>query len=315
MLIIAVLLLVYIVSTQWLLYCNDAYIEANLIPITPRVSGYVIKAPVQNNQHVLQGDLLIQIDPTPFQLSVEEAQAALGEAIATIEVYQAKVAADQKAVAIDKDQVDLAVITLKRYQVLFTEGAVDAQTVSNQQSATNQFLNTYESAVGTLAQDTQNLNVQKANAANALSALHLAQYNLSLTTITAPADGYLNNVLTYVGTHLTENISTFGLVQDHSWRVIANYKEGVLARLKPGQTVLVQLSSNPWHIYIGKVDSFGHAVARTAVASNPAIPYIEPTTDWIRYPYRFPIQIDLPELPANAPIAMGADVRTLILAF
>jgi multidrug efflux system membrane fusion protein len=311
-LIIVLAIFLYQISGYLFLYCNDAYVEADLIPITPRVSGYLQQVPIHNNEHVKKGQLLLQIDPTPFQLQVEQQAAALQQAQAQLQVQIDKVQSDEASLAVAKDQLAIANTTLNRYVNLAEQQVIDQQTLNNQQAIQKSALANVITNSANLSSDQRTLAVVQAQVNNAKSALDLAKYNLSLTTITAPADGYLNHMLVYPGTHVTQDTPVFGLVSDNTWRVVANYKEGALAHLRPGQTAWVMLSTDLWHITIGKVKSYGRAVARDPSPADAALPYIEPTTDWIRYPYRFPVTIALPDQAPDSSIAMGADVRTLI---
>lgn len=62
---------------------DDAYINANIVQITPQVSGQVIKLDIQNNQFVKAGTLLFEIDPEPYNVALEKAKAQLAIALAT----------------------------------------------------------------------------------------------------------------------------------------------------------------------------------------------------------------------------------------
>ncbi|MDE2423675.1 MAG: HlyD family secretion protein [Betaproteobacteria bacterium] len=84
---ILVILIVVVLFTAWLLTHNhestdDAFIEANVVDISPHVGGYVSQVNVHDNQYVKQGELLALIDPRDFQIQVDVAQAALNAAIA-----------------------------------------------------------------------------------------------------------------------------------------------------------------------------------------------------------------------------------------
>lgn len=157
----------------------------------------------------------------------------------------------------------------------------------------------------------QKILVQQAQINNLANALAFARYQLSLTTIFAPATGYINHLRTYAGDYAQKGNPVFGLVVTKRFRIITNYKEYVVARLKPGQRVWIYLSTYPWQLWHGHVVSTGLAVAREATPPNATLPYIQPVTDWIRYPYRFPVTIAFdPPLPEK--LHMGADAKTLV---
>ncbi|MBX9700106.1 MAG: hypothetical protein K2X74_11765, partial [Acetobacteraceae bacterium] len=99
---------------------------------------------------------------------------------------------------------------------------------------------------------------------------------------------------------------------DGNWRVVANVAERHLPRVAPGRSVLVMLGSDTWRVHLGTVRSVGAAVARTPGPVG-VLPYIEPQTDWVRLPRRFPVEIDIPGLATRIPAFRGGNARVLVL--
>jgi multidrug efflux system membrane fusion protein len=103
------------------------------------------------------------------------------------------------------------------------------------------------------------------------------------------------------------------LVTDADWRLVANVAERHLRRLRPGQTVWVLLGSDPWRLHRGRVRSIAPAVlSAPANASEAVVPVVPPQTDWIRLPQHFPVEITLPDLPADVRLYHGATARVLV---
>ena len=302
----------YVFFTDIALYSNDAFVYTNFISISSQVSGSLIKVYVKNNQKVNAGDPLFDIDPTPFQLALQQDQANLQHALALQEQTQVQLINLKKQLQVINQTLALAELKQKRYQKVLSQNAVSTQAYDNTQTA-YQNTKTHQLELITQIDSAQtSLKVMAASVLSNQSVVNLANYRLGLTKITAPQSGYINNLYVYPGLQVTANQVLFGLVAHQGLQIIANYKEAVLSKVKPGQTVWVELSSNPWHIYKGVVKSFGRAVARNQTTASAALPYIPPTTDWIRYPYRFPVTIDVPNINPNIPIAMGSDAKTLI---
>ena len=112
------------------------------------------------------------------------------------------------------------------------------------------------------------------------------------------------------GAYVAVGQPVVGIVDASQWRVIANFKEDVAAAMTPGMRVWVWLDSDPWHLFPGRVQGVGRAIARE---QGPAqlLPYVAPTTDWIRLRRRLPVTVLLdPPLP-QAGLFMGADARVL----
>jgi multidrug efflux system membrane fusion protein len=309
---LVVILLIWFILTNLLLYSNDAYVKTNFISIAPQITGRLSAVYVKNNQEVKMGDPLFEIDPTPFQLTLNQDLANLAQSQASRVATTVQITHLKQQLRVADHTLQLAQNTLNRYGKLLQQKIISKQNYDDQDTL-------YQNAKGQqLSLRTQvfaaseSLKVESAKIQSDQSAVELASYNLSLTKITAPQDGYINNLYIYPGLEVSANQALFGLVAHRDLQVIANYKEATLSKVRPGQSVWVILSSNPWHIYHGTIVSFGRAVARDATPGNAALPYIAPTTDWIRYPYRFPITIDVKGVDSDTPIAMGADARTLI---
>ena len=310
--VLVVILLLWFSFTHLWLYSNDAYVNADFISISPQITGRLSAVYVKNNQKVKAGDPLFAIDPTPFQLTLNQDQADLAQSQASRAATVVQLANLKQQLLVADRTVQLAQSTLSRYQALLKQQVVSKQNYDDQDTAYQNAKGQQLSLRTQVFAATELLKVESAKILSNQSALDLAAYNLSLTKVSAPQDGYINNLYVYPGLEVSANQSLFGLVAHQNLQVIANYKEGALSQVRPGQSVWVLLSSNPWHIYHGRIVSFGRAVARNATPNNAALPYISPTTDWIRYPYRFPITIEVKNVDSETPIAMGADARTLI---
>ncbi len=91
---------------QFYVSTDDAYINANVVQIAPRISGQITRLYVINNQYVKQGQPLFEIDSTPFKIAVDEAKAQL---------------------AIDQARLDNAQATATRMAALVKKHAVSSQ--------------------------------------------------------------------------------------------------------------------------------------------------------------------------------------------
>lgn len=309
----AIIALILYVLYVWFLYCNDAYWLADLVKIAPQVKGYVQQIAVSDNQIVKKDQLLLQIDPTPFQLAVDEKKTLLNEGNEQLQelkiTYQEHLASLKALQA----QLDLANITVKRYKTLVVKQEVSQQQLDEQQTKQQVINANLQKETIAIKQANQAINVQAALVKNMQAQLASSEYQLSLTTIRAPANGFINHLRVYVGDYVNIGVPMFGLVDNDKWQIIANYKERDLADIHIGQKVLVYLPNYPWRLWLGTVNSVSHAVSR--VVSNPdaSLPYVEPVTDWIRYPYRFPVTITLNHPPPIITRHMGMDVKTLII--
>jgi multidrug efflux system membrane fusion protein len=89
----------YEVTTSYLAYTADAYVESDLVALAPQITGRIVSVHVTDNQNVVQGDLLATIDPVPFQLTVDQRRAEVDEARAQVSADQHVIASAQDALA------------------------------------------------------------------------------------------------------------------------------------------------------------------------------------------------------------------------
>ncbi len=306
---------IYLITENWVLYSSDSYINSSFIPMAPQIDGRLLHVFVTNNQKVEAGQVLFEIDPEPFQLALNQDQANLEQSTAQLALTKIQLDNLNLQEAVAMHQWQLSQLTLVRYKNLLSQNATSEQDYDNQEMLSETAKANQINLAGQVLNTTASLKVLAAKIKSDQAAVDLAKYDLNLTKVSAPQAGYINNLYIYPGLQVTQNQALFGLVSSQGLNIIANYEEFALSRVKPGQKVWIFLSSDPWHLHHGLVLNFGRAVARNATPPDAALPYVAPTTDWIRYPYRFPISIALTDVKADSPIAMGADARVIIWAF
>lgn len=310
--VIIVLVLLYYSSGYFFIYNNDAYVDADWVKVTSAVPGPITNVPVQDNQFVKKGTLMLQLEAQPFQIAIAQAKANLADAIAKRNMQKAVIAESKAQLVIEKDQAHLAKIELTRYQNLVSKGSVSIQTFQEKKTAYQTAEAMVSKAEADLNQSDKQLAVDNADIAAQKSLLDLAKYNFSKSKITAPADGFVNNMSVYTGDYAKVGETLFSFIKARTWRVVANIKEGNLVDLQPGKTVWLYLSSHPWHLYKGKVQSVGRGVSREPTPQNAGLPYVKPVTDWIRYPYRIPVRIQFVEQPPKDTLHVGTDARVFV---
>ena len=137
------------------------------------------------------------------------------------------------------------------------------------------------------------------------------QWQLDQTKLLAPADGTITQLTLRVGDQAVVNEPLIGLVDAHAWRIYANYKESVIRHMKVGHTAWVWLDTYPWHVHRATIQGIARGISRVE-GERKLLPYVAPTTDWIRLERRFPVTLVLQEQSPDIVLHMGADARTLI---
>jgi multidrug efflux system membrane fusion protein len=293
-------------------YTDDAYVTSDLVAVAPQVTGRIITVPIVDNESVTRGRLLARIDPTPFRLALAEEEGKLAEAEAQLAVdhdliISAKAARDEAA-----DKARLANDTLHRAVPVAAAGFLSQQALeqaSTQATTARAMLSDAEAAVRKARQ----MQVLHEATIKALKArIGFLQWQLDQTRLLAPTDGTITNLTLRVGDQAVADKPLIGLVDAHAWRVFANYKENVIRHFRVGQRGWVWLDAYPWHLRRAVIQGIARGISRRQTP-GALLPYVEPTTDWIRLERRFPVTLVLHDLPPAVVLQMGADARALII--
>ena len=106
---------------------DDAYVDADVVGIVAQVAGPIVSLPVEDNQSVRAGELLFEIDPRPFEIAVEKAQAELEKTGQNVSALADEVASAEAQVQEARAQLRLAQVQWKRIEPLAKTGAVPFQ--------------------------------------------------------------------------------------------------------------------------------------------------------------------------------------------
>lgn len=301
--------LTYEVATSMIAYTGDAFVRSDLIALAPEVSGRVTTVHVSDNQAVRVGDPIATIDPVPFALAVAQTKAQIAEA-------EAQIKADQDAIAAAQDEFDAAVAsaalaraTQERVAVLHARADASQQELDQSLAAMRRSLAMQEAAAAGISRARSTADAHQATLGRLHAELALAEWRLGHTRMVSPANGTINNLNLSPGDTATAGKPMIGIVDATGWRVVAMYRESHLSQLHMGQHVWVWLDSQPWRVFHGQIASIGRGINREPAAEG-LLPYVSPTTDWIRLERRFPVTITLVDPPT--PLFMGSSARTLV---
>jgi multidrug efflux system membrane fusion protein len=301
---------------------DDAFAEANVIGVTPRVRGPIIKLNVQDNQEVNEGDVLFEIDPADYKLQLANAQATLAALDQQIEVarsqdetlkYQVKAA--EAGVTAAEAQQRQASNTLERLQPLLPKGYATADDVDKAEAAS-------QVAFASLAAGEERLNQAKAalsslatlqaQRAGAVAAVDLAKLDLSYCTVVAPFPGKVINLNFSVGAYVSVGVPVFSLLDLRHWYVIANFREGEIRHFTTGSSAEVYLLSAPNRRFAGKVQGVGWAVTpQDEIDTSHGVPTVPRELNWVHIAQRFPVRIEV-ENPDPQLFRMGASAVAIV---
>lgn len=290
---------------------NDAYVQAHTANIAPQVTGLISQVLVQNHEKVSKGQLLFTIDPTPFKVAFQKAQANLQETRQSMQALQAQIKAQQSVVTerqaelinTQKESKRTLALVKKNY---FSQASGDAaiSKLKVAQAALTASQNQLEQTRQQLGK-TGNDNAQMKEAQAAVKS---ALLNLTYTKVYAPADGYLANLTLQPGNPVTAYQGLFSIVKTNNWWISANFKETHLDRIKVGQPVTIELDMYPNHVFHGHVASFNPGSG----TSFALLPPENATGNWVKVTQRFPVWINVDDTNAQYPFLMGASCTVTV---
>jgi multidrug efflux system membrane fusion protein len=308
---ILILFVLWEVLTWYVAYTDDAYVRSDLVAVAPEVTGPIIELHVVDNQPIRKGDRLYKIDPTPFQLEVNTRQAQIEEQTALVKVAEEELATARAALESAKSAHTYAVEQQARYAVLAASNNAPRAELDRADNELRRTAAEKTIAEIAIAKAETSVNVHKAALAVATAQKATAEWKLGKTDVVAPADGWINNLTIRVGDTGTVSVPNLGIVDAHAWRIIANYKEYYVRPFRIGETAWVWLDSDPWRFHKARITGIARGFSRSP---DPPmlLPYVAPTTDWIRLQRRIPVTIVLDGPPPDGKLYMGADARAVV---
>ncbi len=291
-------------------YTDDAYIKSDLIRVAPEVSGPIAAVNVRDNQRIEAGTVLLIIVPVPCELAAAEKRDKVASAQAIVNLKTGARNSQAANIQAAEAALDLAKAESRRVTDLAGSGFASQQEFDKVRETLRSSQSMLDYAKAQAVVVDREVEAAERDVTLAQTELAIAQYNLSRTRLTSRATGYVNNFDIRAGRYASAGEALVGIVDDSQWRIIANFKEDVAASAKPGTAVWVWLDTKPWRFYSGRVESVARDIARSDVPGQ-LLPYVSPTTDWVRFRRRLPVTIllDTP-LPHDA-LFMGADARVL----
>jgi len=252
---------------------DDAYLQSNIVLISPRVQGYVTQMAINDNQAVKKNDLLLTIDDRGYQAKVLQAEANVNEETAHIERLRAMktsqhahietAGANIAAVQAKREQIQQ---DLKRFNNLIERGSAARQALDKIQSESKQAAAELRGSQASasaehsqLASLDSEITETEARLQNAQAQLTLAKIDLEHTQVKAPIDGIIGNRGVQLGQLVRPGVALASLVQNSNIWVEANFKETQLQHMRLGQPVTVKVDAYPDLELTGKVDSFSPA--------------------------------------------------------
>jgi membrane fusion protein (multidrug efflux system) len=273
---------------------DDAYVDGNLIRLTPQVSGNVVAIKADETQFVHQGELLVQLDPSDADVALAQAKAGLGQTVRDVAQLFASEHRDQAAITAQQTALDRAKRDLDRDQGLASIHGVSAEDLQHDHEAVRTAAAGLAQAEATLAAThaavvgtTPDSHPRVLQAEATLRNAWLAQ---ARTRVLAPVSGYVVRRSVQLGQQVTPATEMLAIVPVDSMWIDANFKENQLRNLRIGQPVEVSTDMyGSRFIYHGKVQGLT-AGTGSALAVLPAQ---NASGNWIKIVQRLPVRVGL----------------------
>ncbi len=286
---------------RFLVSTDDAYVDADSVIVSPKISGYISQVAVEDNQPVHAGQVLARIDDRDYQTALASAQGAVAADQADIDnltqqIGEQQLSVSQAQATVDADQAAL-VFASQEYQrdlILSRSGAGTIQSAQQATSTIRQDQATVSrdtTAVAAAQKQIEVLGAQLTRARAMLmqqqAAARQAELNLSYTTITTPTDGAVGVRTVRVGQYVDAGTQLMAVVPLQAVYVTANFEETQLTDVEPGQKVTVSVDTFPGHVVRGVVDS----IAPASGEEFALLPPDNATGNFTKIVQRLPVKI------------------------
>jgi membrane fusion protein, multidrug efflux system len=310
--------LTFWISGGRIMSIDNAYVRSAKEALSTDVSGIVMQVPVHEGQRVNKGDVLLRLDPKPFELAVMGAKANLGGIVSDLNAMKVEYKRMLQDVGVKQSQVASDQVNADRFAGLVQSGGVTRAE--------------YDNARFMLATNKQSVDALKLVAAvqlaklggdpevdvhtmsdylQAKAKLEEAQRQLEHTVIYAPFAGIATMVDTVQpGMYLAASTAAFGLVSTERTWIEANPKETELTYVKPGDPVTVTVDTYPGRHWNCSVES----IAPNSGSEFSVLPAQNTSGNWVKVVQRIPVRIacdrkaDDPEFRAG--MSVIADIDT-----
>lgn len=257
---------------------DDAYVEAHMVQVAPKVTGQIIELNVEDNQRIKEGDIVAVIDKDDYRIRFEQADADYQKELANQKVAKANFSAVQSEIAVAKADLD-------RYKKLYESGAVSKQTLDNAQTRYDSVSARKTTVEESILSNGQN-KVADANLKSLKAKRDKAELDLRNTEVIAPQSGIVTNKKVEKGAYVGTGSPLFVIVPDEVW-VVANYKESQVGNMKEGQPVEIRVDAYPDKVFKGKIDS----IQRASGAKSSLFPPENAVGSFVKIVQRIPVKI------------------------
>ena len=308
LLVIVALVAYYVLSDRYTPFTTDAYVQAYVIQVAPRVEGQVVSVSVQENLAVKKGEILFEIDRRPFEHRVaflEAKRVAVIQQVAQMESELSAAKADDARLVAEeayaravyeqeKEIFKQAATTDRKYLDAVQKSRAARAALEHSRAQTRKAEQALAARIGT----------EHALVAEVEAQLAEARLNLEWTRVYATCDGLITDLQLREGAYTRTGQAVLTLIDTSRWLVVANFRENALARLREGQPARVALRSLPGRLFDARVVSVGWGVSQGQGVPSGQLPDVKVPASWVPPAQRFQVRLTLDD-PESIPLRVG----------
>jgi multidrug resistance efflux pump len=291
----AFILATFLALFNYLTPSGRVTVTGRVVEVTPNVTGQIIAIPVKPNVPVKAGDVLFQIDPAPFQYKVSQLQASLAAAKQQTEILKTNY---EQATANVAGLVAQQAYNKKRLADIQTLVADDANTQFQAQDRQNQYETvTAQLEVAKASQQSAKLALDSeiggvnTTVAQIAAQLDNANWELSQTTIRAPADGTVTIVALSVGDRALQARSAMSFIVEKEIALVGIFSQNGFQTIKQGTPVDIVFDNAPGRIYHATVTAIPRGIGQGQIAVSGTLA----RTNTFGGATVFPAEISIPD--------------------
>ena len=297
----------YLLVARWHQHTDDAYVQGDIVSITPQTLGTVVAINAEDGMRVKAGQVLVQLDPNDAQVAYEQAAANLASTVRQVRGLYSSVDAAQAYIAARQVAVQQARADVARRSGLVASGAVSAEELAHAKSQLQAAEAALSASRGQLSRNRALVDAttlaKQPQVQAAAAQLRQAYLGLQRVEIVAPIDGFVAKRSVQLGQRVQPGAALMAVIPlEQAW-VDANFKETQLRNMRLGQPVT--LTADVYGdevVYTGKLASLGLGTG----SAFSLLPAQNASGNWIKIVQRVPVRIELDARQLQAhPLRLG----------
>ncbi|HAT8698585.1 TPA: HlyD family efflux transporter periplasmic adaptor subunit [Legionella pneumophila] len=296
-------------------FTNNAFVVANVRPVTANVKGYITNIYIKNEQEVKKGQPLFTVFKAPYELAYRKAVSDVQEAKAQLLLFNKQVEKTKYLLQAQKELYEKFRFDYEHNHSALRDHAVSKLTVNTMLKEKNAALSKLKALEKELEVNQQQVIVQKKKIDSLIAVMKNAKIDLDETTVYAKQNGAVQDMFVALGTPIKTRKPVFAIADTDTLFIQANFNETDLRRVQPGDKVSIfprmYFGSK---IYHGVILSRNWAASRLETHRATQIQIVRNSeSNWFLLPQRLPVQIQITDYdPVHYPLSIGASVYVYI---